>query len=1476
MKHFIATVCLGLSLGLASVTASAQSGITSNYYNANVLTTPPVVDAVSFFNAGEIDIETLNVDYYDLSLPFVTTDTLYFTNDNSGIMLATPGWLFEHVTSSTNQQIDSASFFNNAGTLEAVDNSAELWITEMVNGEIADGALAVNFANGSVKNAVTVAPALSQPVASQVVVLATNIVNTGAISVGDCGLLSLTGSNVSTAYGTLTAGAVSTVSSGDLVNIDSPSLTGQGNWGVANGSYYFLPSPGVFDVFWGVTNADTVALDTLSEELEFLAEGVADEVTPIGVTPRGEDVGPGEFPLNLDTAQWSVSAVFYIINTTNYYYNVILVNTNFSGANITATAGFSEEALYPQDSVTAKTDDANALENIVQFAEPVYDVITGQTVTNGVYLIDDGAILPSMVLATNASEAGSYSRPNTFEVTTATPYYDWAYVADTAALYGPVYNFLPAPFYTAGKFKNNKVPLEISEYGAQIGHNPADIAGSFSSLASPDSDGYVYLTDLAVILPDPTNDPGRIQISANNLDITQSRLRAEGMVVLNVSNLIGSASAAVDWGEADASIGVSSNSLNISHIFPTTFQRVRGDIYAWSATWQNTQTNTVAFGTNNTAVTNTWSYHVLIVDQNLFGSMPSTVRNLTLTGSNSIVVNDTLNVINQAVFNTTNLTLQSSNYFGQNAENFTSANTPYMKNLFVNTNGFLGAENLLNVGFNAVQGPSAPTGRTYIVNTITNFGQMSAIVPQFQSDIFENDGTITAGSVGSILIEANQLGLGLALTNNINYLEAGGDVELSAATIQASNSVITAGLSGMASLSLYATEQLTDFVPGTPTTNTNSMIINHWTTYGGGFTLPVKPASGDLFGTEIDAVITNFDQPEIVWAAEDRGPTAAGFVNNAVIGRLVLDRQSSNSLFRFITAGARNAMYVDYLDLTDYGQDNYRTTLDLAGNFAIYFADSNVDPQKLTNTVPGLVWVSSFTGPNSSQPFYYPGSPIVVYLNSGIAESHDISFWEGTPNYDLLNGLDGMEPYTNLLINPQNSLDYITPPGTYSFPNSGTPGTNARSFLLVTTNASASLVFDLLTIDYNGQGAITLTGKGSTTPITNANQLVVGNTYSLAANPAKGWLFENVTTAKSSGRTTNFSTNLTFAFVTNMEITVNFIPTPFPALQGVYNGLFFQTNAVDPASAGAVSLKLAKTGIFSGKLSLGPSNYTFSSQFDGTGAAQVLAKSGASTLTLNLQLDLTNQSGEITGIVTNSGAWEAALTADLAPTWTARNPSPFAGNYTMALPWITGTEATNEPGGDSYAVGTVSDLGVLRLAGALADGAPFSVSAPVSTNGDWPFYVYAESGQDTVVGWVTVSNGLSGSNISWSKKAGKGPLYVGGFSNILQLIGSPWHAPTAASPVLTNLFSPVLSLSGGDLPQALSIPVTNKNDLTYSATNASLTISAPSGKFSGWFDNPVSRKKTVFSGVVLTNEVSARGFFLGTNQSGAVLLQNQN
>ena len=46
----------------------------------------------------------------------------------------------------------------------------------------------------------------------------------------------------------------------------------------------------------------------------------------------------------------------------------------------------------------------------------------------------------------------------------------------------------------------------------------------------------------------------------------------------------------------------------------------------------------------------------------------------------------------------------------------------------------------------------------------------------------------------------------------------------------------------------------------------------------------------------------------------------------------------------------------------------------------------------------------------------------------------------------------------------------------------------------------------------------------------------------------------------------------TFTFTDNTVLAASFVANPFPTSQGVYNGLFYDTNAVTPYSSGKIRL----------------------------------------------------------------------------------------------------------------------------------------------------------------------------------------------------------------------------------------------------------------------------------------------------------------
>jgi hypothetical protein len=138
---------------------------------------------------------------------------------------------------------------------------------------------------------------------------------------------------------------------------------------------------------------------------------------------------------------------------------------------------------------------------------------------------------------------------------------------------------------------------------------------------------------------------------------------------------------------------------------------------------------------------------------------------------------------------------------------------------------------------------------------------------------------------------------------------------------------------------------------------------------------------------------------------------ADGFVNNVVIGHLLLSWQSANSLLSFEGAGTQNGMYVDYLDFDTnslYGALGFSFSsgpngLSIATNLTIYFAGCNLDIGKVTGAFPGrLVWVSNFWGPDSSTFVTNESNGQVCLVSDAVIKSVD-RFWPGDNNPFPLN-----------------------------------------------------------------------------------------------------------------------------------------------------------------------------------------------------------------------------------------------------------------------------------------------------------------------------------------------------------------------------------------------------------------------------------------------------------------------------------------
>ena len=343
---------------------------------------------------------------------------------------------------------------------------------------------------------------------------------------------------------------------------------------------------------------------------------------------------------------------------------------------------------------------------------------------------------------------------------------------------------------------------------------------------------------------------------------------------------------------------------------------------------------------------------------------------------------------------------------------------------------------------------------------------------------------------------------------------------------------------------------------------------------------------------------------------------------------------------------------------------------------------------------------------------------------------------------------------------------------------------------------------------------------------------------------------------------------------------------PFIAEQGTFNGLFLDTNDVTEASSGFFTLALTKSGTFTGKIMTSGSTYSLptTAPFGAGGQVQFTVPTRQNTLTFNLQLDTTDPaSQQITGTVSD-GAWTAALTADRAVFSASTNKAlNYEGQYTLAIAGSDDPAAS--PGGFGCATLSISSAGLITMAGNLADGTAISQSVSVSKDGLWPFYAsYAAppaGNGGAVFGWLTFSNQPAsdlGGTLYWFRPAGKTPaVYQGGFTNLaVPVIGSAYNPANKPLLALTN---GQVTLDGGNLPFTITNQITLEPNgtLTVSPPNTNklaLKITKTTGALSGSFANPSNPKQSItIKGVLLQNQTNAAGYFLGTNQSGAFLLE---
>jgi hypothetical protein len=846
----------------------------------------------------------------------------------------------------------------------------------------------------------------------------TNITSTGPVGVNQQGLLRLTGKNINlTRNGVRAGGAFATFGTTSGFN---------------NTETNYIDPTGVTDIYWGLGTNNVLSGNGNPVSLP----GTFTIPSP-SVPQHRVNYALAQNQIATLSSFQSFAAFAYTnqISSTSRVVQVIFVPTN----NIFDT-NISTRAFFVSGYPGSDTD--NGLTAVVELSYREYDVVNQDFINNYLYFVDSTAFATNLTLARNLVTSNT-RRPNSYELirhtsaTAVTNFSRVAFGAFGATEIQPNTSFTNTLLYNTS-YASNNVPVAYAAYAAQF-DGITVLNGSGQNIAAT---------------VDPTNYPGRVEIVGDNVNLDLTRIRAESTVIIKANELVNSKVATISAPFENLDLRTSQPEMVISNFAPNTVQRLTGQLGAYSATWRNFEPST----------TNTIDFHVLVLSPNLISTQPITINELALHAPR-IVIGDPLNVRKSMLLDTRNLEITGGLTLPAGA-NWANSN---IFEVYTFTN-----RGIINVPTgSALVGTDRDNPYDYYVN----FGTNSAASHDIRTRHFYNPGCLI-GNSGVIAIEADtaliaapMLGTNVSFViTNINgffqfqlvtnvvraKVQGNADVHITADQITLSNAVVQTGPAGG---SLFLS-------PGTELSDGGATALSY-INVSGGFNLQTRPATSSLLGTYVTTTTPRNSESFHSWSGTDLGPTANGYTNNSALGKLTIDLgQFSIAHFSAPPGMTGRAIYVDYLELLNYGFSNYNAQIDIDPSLTIYFANANLNPLHFDGAVNGRFrWVANFAGPLSSTNLLYPDGqvhsinvavatdldldsdrdgilnaedPTPIYVASSIGlEAFPDATQQGRVviQWNAFPGVVNTVQYCNSIVNPNwVELTSVVPPGPYAEP----------------------------------------------------------------------------------------------------------------------------------------------------------------------------------------------------------------------------------------------------------------------------------------------------------------------------------------------------------------------------------------------------------------------------------------------------------
>ena len=518
---------------------------------------------------------------------------------------------------------------------------------------------------------------------------------------------------------------------------------------------------------------------------------------------------------------------------------------------------------------------------------------------------------------------------------------------------------------TLGGTNRNLEPVMSSEM-------LVDIANGRSDLPVPDVDGANVM-----------DQPGRVKIKAKNLDLTNTRIRAEGGIWVETEHLTSSSNAVLDCQNLYLNLGSTNGLLVVENFAPDYVERSGGVVEASSLAWENKYTIQVFNGSDFEDREVSTVYSFLIADGQ-FSLTNKVHAHEVILNSEKVIIEDKLHVLNNFSLKETE-ELVLNNYLklgtGPNSGQYYWDKTvaPVLHSLEIN--GVLDVPEIQKFG----------TDREFPYDNWVNNGTNRAYNTYIHAKAFENNGYMTAAE----FIEIK--GINGSFEGGFTKSWQGFSIDVDNLRMRNQTNI------SVGPMKLSASGILTD--GGAPARS----YLEAWE----GVSLNDKPFKGDLLGTKMLVLATNFTSRVIHWPAENRGANGSGYRDNVALGHLILTNGTVSTITFTGKNDSENAIYIDLLEFSNktkkdlYNKDVQITEFEeliIPENFTVYFATSNLPEELLDGMYNGrLRWVKEYPGYHSSMPFYVIGVDKTIQVNRVFRQSTSYdSDGDGTANgYDL-------------------------------------------------------------------------------------------------------------------------------------------------------------------------------------------------------------------------------------------------------------------------------------------------------------------------------------------------------------------------------------------------------------------------------------------------------------------------------------------